>query len=188
MLMLSNPTEKEEEEEEEEEKKEYECCICLENIADNAIILPCNHIFHVYCIIHWTITRIKNDTYHFCPFCKSKYNYKALISDIISELREKINTNQKNLDLISKNCILDKYEKERILNYKKEYNKKLILVNTHNTETAKLQLLLEIRIMPLPNDLILLSKILFRTKKQEDFNCCLCSCLTHLISNVHKVC
>tara|TARA_Y100000389_G_C17465186_1_gene524856 strand:+ start:2516 stop:2845 length:330 start_codon:yes stop_codon:yes gene_type:complete len=49
-------------------QNEYECSICLEsNEKDNCFgKLPCNHIFHVTCILQWGYK--KNTT---CPICRA---------------------------------------------------------------------------------------------------------------------
>ena len=47
-----------------------ECSICLDNlkINENIYILPCKHIFHCKCIIHW----LEEETT--CPLCRSDIN------------------------------------------------------------------------------------------------------------------
>ena len=161
---------------EKEKEKENECCVCLENINDNEIVLPCAHIFHIYCIIKWTIVRLKNNTYQCCPFCKYRYDYKALIITILSELREKIQTKLDDLELIIQNCDLDKYEKMRILKFQNDYNKMIYLFNTNNSDIARLQLLLKFREISLPNDImdmILLQKMNHKEPlKKNDFTIC----------------
>ncbi|KAI5064058.1 hypothetical protein GOP47_0020728 [Adiantum capillus-veneris] len=54
-----------------------ECPICLENFETNDKILrlPCNHPFHVDCIVPWL--RSRNDT---CPFCRAKITTKKSFS------------------------------------------------------------------------------------------------------------
>lgn len=41
-----------------------ECCICLEDVRHNKIILDCSHQFHSDCIYTWTINKKS------CPVCR----------------------------------------------------------------------------------------------------------------------
>ena len=143
-----------------------ECCICLENIYPlrDEMILSCNHKFHVYCIARWITQQNKNDARHCCPFCKARYDYHVLISTIVTELREKIQQNLDDIELLIQKGNLDKYERKRIITYEKDYIKKQYLVDTHNSEISKLLLLIEIRCNPLPHDIALL---IIETKRQH---------------------
>ena len=46
-----------------------DCPICLENKCE--VYLPCNHCFHLRCILTWFKTSKSIN----CPFCRNQYNY-----------------------------------------------------------------------------------------------------------------
>lgn len=52
-------------------KNEDNCSICLDQMRNNNIILPCNHKFHNKCIKKLFITFHDNK----CPLCRAKYKY-----------------------------------------------------------------------------------------------------------------
>lgn len=57
------------------------CIICLEsiNIQKQVLYLPCSHLFHSVCIMHWLLTNNK------CPTCKEDYRG---IKEEVDELDE----------------------------------------------------------------------------------------------------
>ena len=48
------------------------CIICFTNYTCNSVSLPCNHTFHIYCIIKWSIIQrergVPVSCPHDCPF------------------------------------------------------------------------------------------------------------------------
>ena len=171
-----------------------ECCICLENIKDNNILLPCNHTFHIYCIIRWIINRLEKQAPHSCPFCKSTYNYKVLVSTILSDMQYKVRGIIRNLEYLNKNCILDNSEKIRVATYKNHYtndnNQITYLIENYYSELHTLHILVQFRINPLPadvNDWIIIRKKRLTHHKPFNFikhkGFCLCSCIKKWISS-----
>ena len=105
---------------------EKECCICLEDIIDEDLILPCNHRYHISCIIKWTVTQIKRNgpsSSTKCPYCKSTYNYKILSQTILFNFRKKVKNNLTDLNLILDKCKFNKTDKKHLINYIKIYKK-----------------------------------------------------------------
>ena len=51
------------------EKEEIDCCICLNNIREGAVIVSmpiCGHIYHKACLFNW-VDLSKNTS---CPYCR----------------------------------------------------------------------------------------------------------------------
>ncbi|KAL8506563.1 hypothetical protein ACS0TY_017452 [Phlomoides rotata] len=40
------------------------CCICLEELSEDLLSMPCEHVFHDNCIKGWLSTS------HYCPICR----------------------------------------------------------------------------------------------------------------------
>ena len=50
------------------------CSICLENFKNKGqcLYLPCMHLFHSFCIMHWFLKHEK------CPECNTSYNKESV--------------------------------------------------------------------------------------------------------------
>ncbi|KAL8506564.1 hypothetical protein ACS0TY_017453 [Phlomoides rotata] len=44
--------------------KRESCCICLEELSEELLLMPCEHVFHGGCIKGWLSTS------HYCPICR----------------------------------------------------------------------------------------------------------------------
>jgi len=58
------------------------CSICLDIIADDSSLyklMPCEHEFHVDCIVNWF--RKKEDS---CPYCRDKPNQKEEVINLLN--------------------------------------------------------------------------------------------------------
>jgi hypothetical protein len=53
-----------------------ECAICLADTDTEACLMPCGHIFHVYCLESWARTRVDGSGLS-CPMCRSRVNIES---------------------------------------------------------------------------------------------------------------
>ena len=78
-----------------------ECCICLENIADNATVLLCKHCFHNDCIKSWKKER------NVCPLCNVKIVYSTV--SLRHNIHDGFDILMQNFDIIEReSCKLNK--------------------------------------------------------------------------------
>lgn len=128
------------------------CSICLDSIYDN-ISLPCNHIFHISCIINWINTQLNKNYIPSCPLCKNEYNLSQFIQKIIQNYIIQIEVIIAKLDFLLYNAILSKSQKNYILTLKRTYSKSKIQIR--KAIDQKYFYLLKQKIY-LPDDIILL--------------------------------
>jgi len=106
------------------------CAICLDSISNesNNILLPCNHIFHISCIMNWIDTQLSKNYTPSCPLCKNKYNFSQFIQRIIQNYIIKIEIIITKLDFLLYNAILLKSQKKYIQSLKSAYSKTKIQI------------------------------------------------------------
>ena len=107
------------------------CIICLENIMHKQISLPCNHIYHIPCIIKWACHQRKETRTTRCPICKVQYNFKELTKKIFSIYTTNTHLIINKLDLLLTKGNIYRSQKIRIIKLKKEYNNTLNLLKKY---------------------------------------------------------
>jgi hypothetical protein len=91
------------------------CCpICLEQIADNGIIiLKCNHKFHIECYLQYTLHKFQDCVYDKieiqCPICRDKE--EKIIDLLIKYFKPIIDINEKFIENVDelKNLLIKQF-------------------------------------------------------------------------------
>ena len=97
------------------------CSICIENIIDNNISLPCEHIFHIACILRWASVQITNKLFTTCPFCKVHYNFPVLAKKIMTEYIKELYELIEQLNFLLKEGELNIINHRRVKKIRKDY-------------------------------------------------------------------
>jgi hypothetical protein len=130
------------------------CSICIENIIDNNISLPCEHSFHIECILRWAYVQITNKMFTTCPFCKLHYNFTVFAKRIMIHYIRELYYLIEQLNFLIKDGELNLINRQRAKKIRKDYKKyALILENIKRPANSRL---LYIKIRPIPSDIILL--------------------------------
>ena len=137
------------------------CIICLENFMHMQISLPCNHIFHISCIIKWVYYQTREKQTTRCPICKIPYDFKEFANKIFVIYITCINASINKLDLLLIAGTISRSQKKYIIKLKKEYKDALNLFK--NINDSSIPGLLQYEIMPLPEDVI---NLVHRTELQ----------------------
>ena len=127
------------------------CIICLENFMHKQISLPCNHIFHIPCIIKWGHHQIKEKRTTRCPICKIAYDFKEFTNKIFLIYINTINSIINKLDLLLTKGNISRQQKLHIIKQKKEYKDVLNLFK--NVKNFSISKLLIYEIQPLPENI-----------------------------------
>src|SRR5574343_860319 len=88
------------------------CCICLENITNQAMaILGCGHKFHLFCINE---VIVKSPQYNLCPTCRNEFQ----TPNLLVENEKKINHILKENEELKASLTVLHQEVEHIINDK----------------------------------------------------------------------
>ena len=132
------------------------CSICIENIIDNNISLPCEHIFHIACILRWASVQITNKLFTTCPFCKVHYNFPVLAKKIMTEYIKELYELIEQLNFLLKEGELNIINHRRVKKIRKDYKKYVVILE--NIKRPANSRLLYIKVRQIPSDIKLLIK------------------------------
>jgi hypothetical protein len=145
------------------------CSICIENITNNNILLPCNHTFHITCILKWATFQISRKRETTCPLCKDVYEFSILAKKIVAYHIQTIKDIINQLKFVLEKGQLSRLGRRRITKLKNNYNKVLIILETEKIPLSSSFLYGEI--VPLPNDIItLIAQIKLELEKHDKYN------------------
>lgn len=136
------------------------CIICFTNYGQASVSLPCNHTFHIYCIIKWSITQHDQKIPVSCPICKSQYDFPKFIKQTLHKYIEQIETTISQLAFILYNAKLVKSERSKLIKLKNKYYRTLRRVKRIKDPINTL--FLKQNISSLPHDII---ELFYKTKQ-----------------------
>jgi len=139
------------------------CIICLSSNTNNNILLPCNHIFHIQCIIQWSITQITRKIKPSCPMCKINYDFNKFTKTILQKYINQIETIISQLDFLINNAKLSNKQKFFLTNLKKDYKRGLFLIKKEKDPINIIFLKREVT--PLSNSII---QLIIETEQMLD--------------------
>lgn len=97
------------------------CIICFNTYNINGITLPCNHTFHIYCIIKWSLIQREKSLPVSCPLCKNEYNFLEFIKNTRNKYIKEINNIIGQLDYLLLNAVICKKDKSEIIKLRNKY-------------------------------------------------------------------